>query len=193
MEAWQLPMEWELGYEDAIPHEFPPFMKNYREKAKAMVANYFASFDGFPDYDIVSSERRFTVPIGPYEFDGIADLVLRSKADGSLMVIDHKTKSTDAMRKDIDRFRNQLYIYAAHVKQQYGEYPKTLAFNMLKTGDLIAEEFNEAQMEKTIDWAVSTIDTICLDTEYLYKQDDFHCRFLCDVRMQCEHCPIYIR
>ena len=189
----QLQMEWEAGYEAAIEHEFPPFMKNYRDKARVMCSNYFASFNGFPGYDIVSSERRFTVPIGPYEFDGIADLVLKSQADGSLMVVDHKTKSTASMKKDIDRFRNQLYIYAAHVKDQYGEYPKTLAFNMLKTGELIKEEFTMEQMKATEAWATSTVDAICMDMEYKYQQDDFHCRFLCDVRARCTHCPIWIR
>lgn len=186
-------MEWEAGYDTAIVHDFPPFMKNYREKARVVCSNYFASFDGFPGYDIVSSERRFTVKIGPYDFDGIADLVLRDQKDGSLMVVDHKTKSTESMKKDLPRFRNQLYIYAAHVKDQYGEYPKKLAFNMLKTGDLLVEEFNEEQMQATIEWAVSTVDTICMDIDYNYQQDDFHCRFLCDVRGQCVHCPIYIR
>lgn len=188
-----MPLEWDVGYEAAIPHQFPPFMRGYREKAKALVANYFATFDGFPGYDIVSSERRFTVPIGPYEFDGIADLVLKSQKDGSLTVIDHKTKSEASMKKEYDRYRNQLYIYAAHVKDQYGEYPRTLAFNMLKTGALISEEFDPEQMKRTIEWAVTTIDAICLDTEYNYTVDDFHCRQLCDVRSQCVHCPIYIR
>lgn len=193
LEPWQLPIEWEAGYDAAITHEFPPFMKNYKEKARAMCSEYFSKFDGFPGYDIVSSERRFTVPIGPYEFDGIADLVLRSKDDGTLAIIDHKTKSTASMKKDFPRYRNQLYIYAAHVKHQYGEYPKLLAFNMLKTGDMIEEIFSEEQMKATEEWAVSTVDTICMDIDFNYHQDEFHCRHLCDVRGQCEHCPIWIR
>lgn len=193
LEPWQLQIEWEAGYDAAMEHDFPPFMKGYREKAKVIVSNYFASFDGFPGYDIVSSERRFTVPIGPYTFEGIADLVLRNKEDGSLMVVDHKTKSADSMRKELDHFRNQLYIYAAHVKNEYGQYPKTLAFNMLKTGELITEQFTEEQMKKTEEWAVSTVDAICMDVDFPYQTDDFHCRFLCDVRGKCIHCPIYVR
>lgn len=193
LEPWQLQIEWEAGYEAAVTHDFPPFMKGYREKARVMCSEYFGKFDGFPGYDIVSSERRFTVPIGPYEFEGIADLVLKSKEDGSLMVVDHKTKSPDSMRKELPKFRNQLYIYAAHVKHEYGEYPKTLAFNMLKTGELITEQFTEEQMKRTEEWAITTVDNICMDVEYIYQQDDFHCRFLCDVRAQCSHYPIYVR
>lgn len=186
-------IEWEAGYDAAVTHDFPPFMKNYREKARGMCSEYFGSFHGFPGYSIVASEHRFTVPIGPYEFEGVVDLVLRNDEDNSLMVIDHKTKSPDSMRREMDKFRNQLYIYAAHVKDEYGEYPKTLAFNMLKTGELITEQFSEEQMKATAEWAITTVDNICMDMEFAYQQDDFHCRFLCDVRAQCVHCPIYVR
>lgn len=185
-------MEWEAGYDKAMTHYFPPFMRGYDEKARAIGAAYFAQFNGFPGYDIVSAERKFTVNIGPYPFDGIADLVLRDQKDGSLMVIDHKTKSAVSMRKSIDTYRHQLYIYAAHVKDQYGEYPKKLAFNMLKSCEMIIEEFDEARMQETIDWATQTIDAICMDFDYPAQVDDFHCRFLCDVRMQCGDCPIYL-
>lgn len=188
---WELQIEWESGYDAAVTHPFPPFMKNYDSKAKALGSAYFASFNGFPGYDIISSERRFTVPIGPYEFDGIADLVLRNQADGSLMVIDHKTKGASSMKKDIKLYRKQLYIYAHYVKQEYGEYPKTLAFNMIKTGELISEPFSMERMNETTDWVVSTIDAICTDTEFLPNPDAFHCQFLCDVRAQCPHVPIY--
>ena len=64
---------------------------------------------------------------------------------------------------------------------------------MIKTGDLIAEPFREEQMEKTVRWAADAIENIVFDTEFTFKQDDFHCRFLCDVRTQCVHCPIYVR
>lgn len=188
-----MPIEWQKGYDSAITHYFPPFMKNYREKAREQGEAFFSSFDGFPGYDIVSTERRFVIKFGPYDLEGVSDLVLKDKIDGSLMVIDHKTKGASSMRKDMDLFRHQLYIYAAHVKQQYGEYPKLLAFNMIKTCELIKEEFTLEQMRKTEEWVISTIDDICMDMEYLPSVEEFHCRFLCDVRSQCENCPIYIR
>lgn len=135
LEPWQLPLEWEAGYESHMTHYFPPFMRNYDTKARELGAKYFASFDGFPGWSIVSAEKKFRVNIGPYPFVGIADLVLRNNETGKLMVIDHKTKSTDAMKRDMGLFRHQLYIYAEHVKQEYGEYPETLAFNMIKTNE----------------------------------------------------------
>lgn len=190
LEPWQLPIEWEAGYEAAITHYFPPFMKNYDEKARQLGRDYFASFDGFPGYDIVASEHRFTTLIGPYPFDGIVDLVLRDQKDGSLLVIDHKTKGLSSMQREFDLFRNQLYIYAAHVKEQYGEWPSKLAFNMIKTGNLLVEEFSEEQMQKTIDWAVSTIDKICMDFEFAPNVENFHCRQICDVRSQCDEYPM---
>lgn len=190
LELWQLPLEWEAGYDQAMRHYFPPFMRGYDEKARLMGATYFAQFDGFPGYDVVSAERKFRVPIGDYEFDGIADLVLRDKNDGTLMVVDHKTKSAASMKKEMDTFRHQLYIYAEHVRQQYGEYPKTLCFNMLKSCELITEEFDPQRMDETIKWATETIDKICMDFTYESMPEDFHCRFLCDVRNQCPDCPI---
>lgn len=187
LEPWQLLIEWEAGYDDAITHDFPPFMPGYGEKARELGRNYFASFAGFPSYDIVATEHRFTVPIGPYPIDGIVDLVLRDQQTGSLMVIDHKTKSAASMKREMDTYRHQLYIYAEYVHQKYSEYPDKLAFNMIKTGELITETFSPEQMEATKNWVVSTIDAICMETEFPPIQDDFHCRNICDVRSQCEY------
>lgn len=167
-------------------------MRNYDEKARAMGANYFASFDGFPGWTVVSAEKRFRVNIGAYPFVGIADLVLRNNEDGKLMVVDHKTKAPDAMKKGMNLFRHQLYIYAEHVRQEYGEYPATLAFNMIRTGEMITEDFDEERLAETVRWAADTIEAICLDFDYEPRVDDFHCRFLCNVRGTCPNCPVYI-
>lgn len=177
-------MEWDIGYDDAVTHAFPPFMKGYDEKARRMGSQYFSSFQGFPGYDVVASEERFTVSIGAYRFKGIVDLVLRNK-DG-LFIVDHKTKSPSSMQKDYSLFRRQLYIYAQYVKDKYGEYPARLAFNMIKTGKLIDEPFSMAEMKDTVEWAEAIIDEInmCEDFE---ANTSSRCRILCDQRKQCQY------
>lgn len=191
IDAENLPFEWDAGYDKAINHYFPPYMKGYREKAYLLGADYFSLFSGFDGYEIVSAEETFNVDIGPYPFTGIVDLVLRDGKTGEFMVVDHKTKGESTMKKDLDLFSRQLYIYAAHVKEKYGKSPDTLAFNMIKTSQLITQPFLPEKMEETIQWATDIIDEISMATDFAEKPTPHFCRYICDVRSGCPHVPIY--
>lgn len=191
--TWQLESEWESGYRQAVTHSFPPYMKNYSAKAYEEGRQFFSSFSGFPGLEIVSAEKLFEVNVGRHKFTGIADLVLRDELTGGLVVIDHKTKGAASMKKDYSTFIHQLYIYALHVKQDYGEYPELIGFNMIKPRTMIWEAFDPAKLETTIQWADSTIETIENDMDFNPCPDNHRCRFICDVRGACPHCPIYTR
>ena len=51
--------------------------------------------------EILSVEERFELDIRGNPFVGIADLVLRDKRDGGIIVIDHKSKSMQSMKKEL--------------------------------------------------------------------------------------------
>ena len=192
----QLVSEFERRYPEAVVHPYPPFPKNYAEKAYAQAIDYFSNFNGFGDnYEIVSAEEYFEVPVGTYRFVGISDLVLRDKETGGLTVIDHKTKSPSSMKTDYPLYRNQLYLYALHVRQKYGRWPEKLSFNLIKDPKhSIWETFDIEQMNRTIAWATEQIDSILLeDTWAAFRADDialggstFFCKFICPVVSFCE-------
>ena len=177
---------YEEGYDDAVKHAFPPFPKGMGEKYFQQGYDYFASFDGFGDqYEVLSVEEKFELDIGGYRFVGIADLVLRDKNTGEITVIDHKSKSSSTMKKDLPTFRKQLYIYAAYVMERFGEYPKYLKFNLFRENDWVTEEFDLHVYEDTMKWVVETIENILFETEWKVSPSSYFCRFVCGVADSC--------
>lgn len=147
---------------------------------------YFESFSGFGDFEILAVEEKFELDIGGYKFVGIADLVLRDPADGGIVVIDHKSKSMNSMKKELGTYRKQLYTYAAFVHQKFGVYPKKVMFNMFREGTFIEEDFDPVMFQQTMDWIVETIDAIILESSWQTCPSSFFCRFVCSVF---DHCP----
>lgn len=178
--------EYEEGYSANITHAFPAFPKGMPEKFFMAGLEYFESFDGFDeDYEILEVEKQFEIDIRGYNFVGIADVVCRNKKTGRIEVIDHKSKSKNSMRKEYDTYKKQLYIYALYIKQQYGEWPSRLRFNMFREGYWITEEFDESYMKETEDWVEDTIRKINETKEWKICPNWFFCLQLCDVIGSC--------
>jgi hypothetical protein len=183
----QLTAEYKERYPDVVVHNFPPYPKGYAEKAFQQGIDYFESFSGFGDqYEVVSTEEYFHLNIGPYSFVGISDLVLRDKSTGELVVVDHKTKSESSMKNEIDLYKKQLYIYAEHVKNKYGQYPSQIQFNMIKSNQPIVEKFSVEKHEETLQWVEDTIDYIFFEQDWIAKPNQYYCRYICPVFQHCE-------
>lgn len=183
--ALALASEYEEKYDSAITKSFPPFPKGMPLKYYEAGKEYFESFTGFGDYRILSVEERFEINIQGYQFVGVADLVLEDPSDGEIIVIDHKSKSMSAMKKELDTYRKQLYTYAAFVHQKFGKYPKKLVFNMFREPTLIEEDFSMDSYNQTMDWIVDTIDSIILESNWRVSPSSFYCRFVCSVFDSC--------
>lgn len=181
------------GYDENITHKPPPFPKGMADKYYQAGLEYFENFDGFGDeWEIAvidgepAVECRFEISIGGYPFVGVADLVLRHKETGDIMVVDHKSKSKNSMNKELATYRRQLYVYAAFIKEKLGVFPKILRFNMFKEGYFIDEVFNEEAYEETMNWIVDTIESILLETNWKVSGSNYFCRYICSVL---DYCP----
>jgi hypothetical protein len=113
-------------------------------------------------------------------------LVLRDKSTGELVVVDHKTKSESSMKNEIDLYKKQLYIYAEHVKNKYGQYPSQIKFNMIKSNQPIVEKFSAEKHEETLQWVEDTIDYIFFEQDWIAKPNQYYCRYICPVFQHCE-------
>lgn len=183
----QLPVEYEKRYSGTVVHNFPPTPKDYAEKAYRQGLEYFQNFKGFGDrYEIVSTEEKFQIKVGNYDFVGISDLVLRDKETGELIVIDHKTKSPSSMKKDLSVYRNQLHVYAEHVHQKYGRYPESTQFNMIKSQDSISEPFRLDIHSDSLRWIEDTIDLIHMEEDWEPNPDYYYCRWICPMLQHCQ-------
>lgn len=184
---------YEDGYDEAVTHKPPPFPKGMAEKYYDAGLRYFESFEGFGDeWEIAevdgqpAVECRFEINIGGYPFVGVADLILRHKVTGDIMVVDHKSKSKNSMDKELNTYRRQLYVYAAFIKEKFGVFPSILRFNMFKEGYFIDEHFDIDAYNETMEWIVDTIESILLETEWKVSESSYFCRFICGVL---DHCP----
>lgn len=186
VKATALASEYDDLYHLSVTHDPPPFPRGMAEKYYDAGSAYFRDFDGFgAEWEILSVEERFQITIRGHCVIGIADLVLRNKESGAIVVIDHKSKSKKSMDKEIDLYRHQLYIYALFVKQKYGVFPEKIVFNMFKEGYLIEECFDERCLKETEDWVADVIRMIEADEGYEARPNEYFCRFLCGVSGFC--------
>lgn len=139
--------EYESRFDKEVINSFPPYPKGMGQKYYDAGLKYFEEFDGFGDeWEIISVEEKFELDIEGYTIIGLADLVLKNKNTGEIMVVDHKSKSASSMKKELNVYRKQLYIYAMYVKDRWGVWPSILRFNMFKEGFNIDEEFDESMV-----------------------------------------------
>lgn len=183
--AVALAEEYEAGYDAAVTAPFPPFPKGLPQKYYEAGLDYFKNFDGFGDYEILDVEAPFEYRVDGYRFIGFVDLVLRDR-DGDIYIIDHKSKSSKQMTKDLPTYRKQLYTYARFVYEKYGVFPKKIGFNLFREGgEMVWEDFDERRYEATMDWIASTIKRIQAETEWKVSSSSFFCRFICSVFSSC--------
>ena len=186
--SFELADIYESEYDEAVKHYFPPFPRGLAGKYYDEGLQYFQSFDGFgDDKEILSVEDKFELEIRGNRFVGIADLVLRDKNTGGIIVIDHKSKSMNSMKKAQYENTRQLYTYAAYVKERFGVFPELLQFNMFRYGVNIDEPFSMDRYDETMDWIEHTIAQIKAEKEWKVSSSSYFCRFICSTRL---HCPV---
>ena len=149
--------------------------------------SYFSTFeDGFKGHEILGVEQEIRFSIGGYPFVGFIDLILRDESDGKIVLCDHKSKAKFKSRAEKAAYLRQLYLYALYIKLEYGEYPKTLLFNMFRAGKRVEEPFEENALCEAKQWLAETIRAIYRDCAFAPSPNRFFCDNLCSVG---EHCP----
>lgn len=188
----QLPEEYARRYPEEVVTKFPRMLaaKGYAEKAYNMGLKYFEDFDEFAGYTIVAAEEKFETEIEGRPFVGIVDMIIKDDVTDELIVLDHKSKSLSAFKKNEDEMYKQQLIYSKYVYEKYGQWPDRLMFNLFKEGGLKMERpFRKAEYDNAITWAVNQIEKI-ENYEFLdwleCKNADFFCNEICSVR---QHCP----
>lgn len=193
--AEELGDEYDKRYLDYVRSKFPPFPKGYAEKAYSSGLEYFKNFTGYGEqYEIISSEQKFTTEIAGHKFTGIVDLILKDKATGGFIVVDHKSKSLSRMKADKKKYMRQLYLYCTYIQEKYGVFPTELRFNLFKEGGaIVSEPFDETTYHATVQWMVDLIQEIEGTTEYPEKdKNDMFCQYICGARRACGREAVFV-
>lgn len=188
----RLPEEYARRYPEEVVTKFPRMLtaKGYAEKAYNMGLKYFEDFDEFAGYTIIAAEEKFETEIEGRPFVGVVDMIIKDDVTDELIVLDHKSKSLSAFKKNEDEMYKQQLIYSKYVYEKYGQWPDRLMFNLFKEGGLKMERpFRKEEYDNAITWAVNQIEKI-ENYEFLdwleCKNADFFCNEICSVR---QHCP----
>lgn len=194
-------------YPNEVVTSFPRILakNNYAEKTYQQGLEYFETFQGFPEYDIVSAEEEYKEDITltdgtKRKFIAYVDLVLRDKRTGGLVVCDHKSKSLSTFKREAKKMYKQQYLYSYFVHEKYGEWPQALMFNLFKELGYIDEKiFSMEEYEETMKWATDAIlkieDTALLDWLECKKlpksgKPELFCTAICSWRNICPQAQI---
>ena len=153
----------------------------------------FSWIDG---YEILGVELKCEFEIDNYPFVGFIDLLLRDKADGEYVIVDHKSaayplKKNGGVKKNQEKsfltYKRQMYLYAYAVYLKYGKFPKELWWNHFKVNERVKIKFSMEDYEEAIRWFRYQIYLIQREEEYEPNKDYFYCNNLCSFRNSCEY------
>jgi CRISPR/Cas system-associated exonuclease Cas4 (RecB family) len=227
LEVYELTDKYIEGFDAAVKEPFPN--NNYvdlREKYYNQGYDYFESFEGFDDYEILAVEKRVEFVLADkYKFVGVIDLVVRD-SNGEILIIDHKSKTIfkrmfqcltcgkrytaetadkrgyictkkcqgklDEDKTESKEFMRQLYLYSIAIFNEYGEYPKRLAFNFFRDRQTFYVEFDTNDLEEAIQWVVDAIENISRDNVFVPRKSDYFCQNICGARHYCTDSDRYL-
>lgn len=104
-----------------------------RQLMKAVLERYFRWAKLNDDWRVVAVEQELKGSIGGYDVIGYVDLLVRKLVGGRprLCIVDHKFQRNAAIEEAI--LSPQLAMYEELVRQNYGEEPGELIYNIVRT------------------------------------------------------------
>lgn len=212
---FELPIYYEDHYDENVTMPFPH--NNYVDLAEKYYQQGLELFENFTEhdltsgefvekYDVLGIEKEVKFEYKGYKFVGYIDLLLRDKADGKLIILDHKSAALKILKsgkigkgdlEHFEEFKKQLYLYSHAVIQEFGSGSvKSLRWNLFRLGTIYEIPWEEKEYKAAMEWAVSTIKTIEKDdtwnpadelTKAMMdgKYPPFYCMNLCSQRDEC--------
>lgn len=192
----------ELEKNKLVPYYLQNFRANIQAKAptQAVFESYFnqgltslRNID-FPYPTPLAVEKRVDFFIDKHPFVGIIDCV--AEENDEIVILDNKSRTLKPRSKrkkptrsdeELDSYLRQLYLYSAAVKDLYGKFPVKLCFNCFRSCELISEPFLYNKYEEALEWTESSIEKITQNDDWGPDMEYWKCRYLCDVRDQCEY------
>ena len=161
--------------------------------------DYLCTVDPFESekYEIIDVEKKIDFKIGKYNFVGYPDLIIKSRANGEVILVDHKSadhflKSDGSVLKnkldDFIAYSKQMYMYCKAIKDTYNMQVNKIVWHHFKDGGALTSiKFNQEDYEKTLGWCNYIIDKIKKDKRFEAKKSYMMCKSLCDFRNTCEY------
>ncbi len=181
LELYELLNEYVENYDKEVYVPFPKKMQNayYNDGY-----NFFSSFDGLPGYKILGVEDHFQIEFEDFAIQGYIDLEIEHE-DGRLIVHDWKSKKEFKTAEEEAKYRRQLYLYSARIKEKYGRFPDGTQFYRFRNqlNPISYRPFDKGEYEEAIEWAHKQVEKIRkLYSNYTY----FWCSNICGFNKVCQ-------
>ena len=185
-------------FEDSITEEMS---EDSIQKKMTALYEYIEQLDldgFFKKYKVLGVEKKFLWEIFDHKMIGFADLILKRKSDGKIILVDHKSAG-HFMKKDgvtplknqeenFETYKKQMYLYADAMKKTMGCFPDIIVWNhFLDGGKKTVIQFDMDDYEKSLQWTKNIIEKIYEDEEFIAQQKYMLCNVLCDYRDICEY------
>lgn len=131
-------------------------------------------------YKIVGVEREINIKLEEHDFIGYIDLELETPS-GDRIIVDHKISKVFEGSNLEDKLR-QLYLYSL----DYDKPPKSLMYNFFFKGEVLTIPFDKKEQEKSLEWALETIDMINDEVNFEANPDKFFCNNICSYGHKCK-------
>lgn len=193
---------------DECPHAYNQKFDLICERVKSSIMentyikciDYLCEMDDIDrdKYEIIGVEMKLVFKIGDIDFQGYADLVVRNRKTGEVILVDHK-QATRFMKKDgvtplknqlanFLAYKKQMYCYCKGLLEQHGIKVDKLAWHHFKDGgEITLIPFNQQEMDESLQWVIDTVEKIKIEEDFEPTQSYMMCKQLCDFRNSCEY------
>lgn len=182
-------------FEEILETTKQSIMDNTFEKCM----NYLCSLEPIDEkkYEVLSVEEKLSFNIGKFRFVGYADLVLRDRQNGEVILVDHK-QANHFLKKDgtplknqsenFFAYKHQMYLYCKGIKDCMGLNVSRIVWNHYKDdGALTIIPYVQEDYDESMAWALDCIGRIKKDKRFGCKKSYILCSLLCDFRNDCEY------
>ena len=185
-------------FEDRVSDDIS---ENTVQKKFLAICEYLADLDideFHNKYEVLGVEKIFNWNIDGHKMIGFADLILKRKSDGKVILVDHKSAG-HFMKKDgvtplksqeesLEAYTKQMYLYADAMHKTMGYYPDLIVWNhFLDGGKKSVIEFSIDSLSAAVQWAKDIIEEIYHDEYFVDNQSYMMCNVLCSYRDICEY------
>jgi hypothetical protein len=206
LELFELSKYYKNNFDQEVKSLAPPNKYvDLKEKYYLAGLEFFNSFEGYDDLNIIGVENKYDFKIDKYNFTGLIDLetedIIDYKTKGELHLL-RLTKKHDPSQyvTMIDgrfiKFEDivQLLLYCIPYKNKHGKYPNNIILDMVKINDKYVVKFSEDLLNRAIDWALDLIFRIKVEKDFNVGNDlsSYWCNNTCSQRYNCPNSERYV-